>query len=167
MATLSSRTVALASGGLALILIITAFAIGKASAGANTVSIQPTVTRVMATPTPTLAERTPHILAAWSTVTVPCDSCYQFTFTANGPFYIVTSCNPFQVFGGNDPSLEVQLFNNGGHLLDTISKTCGDPNKDVVTTNIISESLSAGQYEIHAMPTGAPCSILVLDASQG
>lgn len=166
MQALLLRLVAVIGCGLAFILIIVAFLLGRGSATANTAAPLSRATPVVATPTPTLADRTPKVIAAWSSVSLPCESCSQFTFTANGPFYIVTACNPFQLFAGSNPSLEYQIFNSIGHLLDTISKTCGNPNNDTVATNVVPEELPAGQYQIQVI-NPASSTILILDASQG
>lgn len=80
---------------------------------------------------------------------------------------MIASCNPFDVFAGSDPSIELQLFDGNGHLKDTIQHTCGDPNNNTVMTDVIPESVPAGQYQLQISPssTALPVSVLILDAS--
>lgn len=152
-------------------IAIAFFAIGRvtgqptASAPAPT----PTPTRIVPTPTPNLVLQAPRVIAAWqsSSQYAGCDSCGTINFTAKGPFDMIASCNPFQVFAGSDPSIQLQLFDGNGHLKDTVQHTCGDPNNNTVMTDVIPESVPAGQYQLQISPSGTalPVSVLILDAS--
>ncbi len=156
----------------AFVLLVAVFLGGRISAINATsaaVHITPTAspTKIVPTATPDLTLREPHVLATYMLVTnVSCDSCNTITFTSNGPFDMVASCNPFQVFAGSNPSLSIQLFNSNGHLIDTIEHTCGDPNQDVATTIIVPEQLPAGSYQLQASSDAASLTVLILDASQ-
>jgi len=147
------------------------FAIGRLTSqpAAKVALPTPTATRVVPTPTPDLALRAPRVIAAWmsSGEFAGCDSCNSITFQTKGAFYMVASCNPFQVFAGSNPSFQLQLFNASGHLIDTVQHTCGDPNNDTVMTDVITEQDPAGQYQLQVNPSGfvLPVSVLIVDAS--
>jgi len=166
--TLTPRQLVIVGISIALAVVIIAFMIGRASAVSNiNHTITPVPTRINPTSTPNLTIRSPHILATWqSPINYPCEGCWQFTFNSNGPFDILTICNPYQVFAGSLPSFEVHLFDGNGHQIDTVNKACGDPNQNVIITGSIPEAQAAGQYLIKVVETTtAPITILILDAS--
>lgn len=161
-------------GAVALILVVIVFfAIGHYS-NQHKVLVPapiPTATPVTPSPTPGLAARSPHVLAVYEagdpSLVGPCETCNSITFAANGPFYMITSCNPFNDFADAQPSYDLQLFNSGGHLIDTVQESCGDPNNNVAKTDVVPENQPAGQYKLTVDTSfPAPVSVVIVDASR-
>jgi hypothetical protein len=128
-----------------VISAIAFFSIGRLTSQPATTLATPTATVVVPTATPNLVLRAPHVLATFmepfNQAGPVCNTCLSLTFTANGPFDMIASCNPFQVFADSLPSYQLQLFNSTGHLLDTVQESCGDPNNDVSKTIVVPERL--------------------------
>lgn len=154
-----------------LIIAVTFFSIGRLTSSlASTSPATPTATLVIPTATPNLVLRSPHVLATFlepnAAFAGPCVTCDMVTFTANGPFDMIASCNPFNVGGGATLSYQLQLFNGNGHLLDTLQEQCGDPSQDTSATVVIPESVAAGSYQLQVNPNlSTPISVVILDAS--
>lgn len=155
-----------------LVMAVVFFSIGRLTSSAlgGTPVPTPTATPVVATPTPNLVLSSPRVLATFMmpnfNLAGPCETCTSTSFKANGPFDLIASCNPFQVFAGAAPSYQIQLVNSTGHVLDTLQEQCGDPNQDTPTTIVIPESQPAGTYRLTVTTSfTAPISVLILDAS--
>jgi hypothetical protein len=159
------------AGAALVIIAIAFFVIGRVTSPPAAKTVAPTPTRVIPTATPNLVLRSPHVLGVLLVSSVvaggpSCSSCTSLTFAANGPFVVIASCNPFGSFGDAPLSYQIQLFNTGGHLLDTVQQSCGNPTTDKAATTVIPENLSAGQYQVQlSIGASMPVSVVILDAS--
>lgn len=142
--------------------------ITSCSLGASNPAPTPTPTIPQPTATPNIALSAPHVVAAWLSPfqSGPCEGvCSTVNFTTTGPFVMLVSCDGYQQFSGSLPTVDFQLFDANGHQVDAFHRTCGDPNKDVVTNFVVPESLPAGTYQLVINIFPWQCSVTVIEAS--
>jgi hypothetical protein len=163
--TLSRNVVLVISGTFVVMLLLAAFFLGRITANRPAMVTTHTITNTVTTPA---MLHTLNVLLTWNGTpgcfTVQCNTTPSFTIA--GPILIVTECEPQGQFADSLPTLDYSLINSGGHVADTVTKTCGDSNGSLIATNIFLENVPSGQYTLQISPSSsAPATLIVFSVS--